>query len=938
MSRAVLDKLDPAELEAWAAQGRRLCRGSFKSAKLAARFFRLGPELLDSLSLPALERLADAVLRVSQRSDEMASLLLEDAPPRLARLAREDREPLLALVQVLCGTSWVDAHRCLESGPELLGAVQAEQRTGLLELAAAAAVAGREGFSRFAAAAEALTTLDPQPQAEAVEFARKLAPRSARAAIESLASAPEVLRRLQPEQARRWCEFGLALLGGGRAPERAESYFRLESALAEEMLAELAGRVELARVGATLRLYAKALSGEPVLVQPTRVLVGRNIGWAESAATTTDGLSIFLPPQVDLFGEQRANFQVYKVYTTHQVGRLEFGTFHYRFGADGEHLASTVCERERRTREAEDTPPPALTPMQRFFDLFEDRGLVSFLFSLAEDARIDACVRSEYPGTRSWLRRLQELEAARRPEVRAMALRQAFVENLVRASLGQAETIRWPVGLAARLERGVATLRVLERNGATVQDAAEAAALLYDLAIAIPNLPPHRIMEDWGGLDEDAVAKLSGLTDAGVPMEERLPEGDEVPFQSPDAPDYRGALKPELVQLLDALGRREAGDEGGTPLTREQLLELLEGSAEIELGDVDDDGPADLDELLGNLEREAAERAPDAEADERAGAGEDPEEEIEWFHYDEWEVQPRRAHRGPGGARVLRRDAPPLPRSRGRDPPAVRADAAGGVPPAQAARGRPRDRPRPGHRVLCRQAGGRRTAGPFLHAAHQDQPRRGGRLPTRHVGLDERTDLPGHRAAGRTGKPERSMVRSGSGGGRQAHHRHRARVDGAGGRGARGDRRRLWHLWLLGLRPRERGVPRDQGSRRAARRRRAPAHRRDRADALHAHGSRHPPRHRQALRLRGQGEDPDPRLRRPATGRGRSEKEYAVHDTRRALLEAKHQRITPFLITVDRTGHDYLGQMCGDMGYEVVADIESLPRRLPKLYRHLAGT
>jgi nitric oxide reductase activation protein len=26
------------------------------------------------------------------------------------------------------------------------------------------------------------------------------------------------------------------------------------------------------------------------------------------------------------------------------------------------------------------------------------------------------------------------------------------------------------------------------------------------------------------------------------------------------------------------------------------------------------------------------------------------------------------------------------------------------------------------------------------------------------------------------------------------------------------------------------------------------------------------------------------------------------------------------------------------MGYEVVADIESLPRRLPKLYRHLAGT
>jgi nitric oxide reductase activation protein len=29
--------------------------------------------------------------------------------------------------------------------------------------------------------------------------------------------------------------------------------------------------------------------------------------------------------------------------------------------------------------------------------------------------------------------------------------------------------------------------------------------------------------------------------------------------------------------------------------------------------------------------------------------------------------------------------------------------------------------------------------------------------------------------------------------------------------------------------------------------------------------------------------------------------------------------------------------MCDDIGYEVVADIESLPRRLPNLYRHRAA-
>jgi nitric oxide reductase activation protein len=40
---------------------------------------------------------------------------------------------------------------------------------------------------------------------------------------------------------------------------------------------------------------------------------------------------------------------------------------------------------------------------------------------------------------------------------------------------------------------------------------------------------------------------------------------------------------------------------------------------------------------------------------------------------------------------------------------------------------------------------------------------------------------------------------------------------------------------------------------------------------------------------------------------------------------------------VDKAGHDYLKSMCGDMGYEVLADIWSLPERLPMLYRQLTA-
>ena len=72
-------------------------------------------------------------------------------------------------------------------------------------------------------------------------------------------------------------------------------------------------------------------------------------------------------------------------------------------------------------------------------------------------------------------------------------------------AVGQPGSIRWPKGLATQLEQAVATLRLVERTGATVQDSAEVAAVLYDLTMAIPNLPPRLIPGEWGELDEEAV-------------------------------------------------------------------------------------------------------------------------------------------------------------------------------------------------------------------------------------------------------------------------------------------------------------------------------------------------------------------------------------------------------------------------------------------------
>jgi nitric oxide reductase activation protein len=67
-------------------------------------------------------------------------------------------------------------------------------------------------------------------------------------------------------------------------------------------------------------------------------------------------------------------------------------------------------------------------------------------------------------------------------------------------------------------------------------------------------------------------------------------------------------------------------------------------------------------------------------------------------------------------------------------------------------------------------------------------------------------------------------------------------------------------------------------------------------------------------------------------GADRRSNTYGIQDTMMALQECQAAGITPFCITVDKTGHDYLRQMCETSRYLVLEDVASLPNELPKIY------
>ena len=70
-------------------------------------------------------------------------------------------------------------------------------------------------------------------------------------------------------------------------------------------------------------------------------------------------------------------------------------------------------------------------------------------------------------------------------------------------------------------------------------------------------------------------------------------------------------------------------------------------------------------------------------------------------------------------------------------------------------------------------------------------------------------------------------------------------------------------------------------------------------------------------------------------GQDRRSNTYGIQDTMVALKELELAGVLPFCITVDRTGHDYLREMCQSSRYLVIDDIAALPRELPKIYEQI---
>ncbi len=476
----------------------------------------------------------------------------------------------------------------LRLGTELVGIVHDIALTLL-----AAKVVHATTFLRVLNGTMALLSAGQRRQG--LEWCRDIAEATPEGMLAFLDHLPTLMPRLPSDRLQLWVDTGLEL--SAQNVHAGQAYFALESSSALERLHSLQGHVAFEDVQRVLQLYTegfttqtKAISRRFELRNTEQMPSGLQRG--DHDLPTSDGTALFVPAYVDTFDTAPENLAVYKVAILHQLGFYDCGTFTFQLET-WRRLAPQV--QPLLPQPPDD--PNAVSAFEQFFSSFDQPEYARQLFTVLEDARIDAFLARQYKGLRQDLTRLMQHSLTERPDVTALPLRQALLEGMLQLTLGGDLRSDTPPALRMLLQRLHQRAQPVEALGATVYETATAVTECYHLIMQIPqnamvHLSPETLSQLAAmveGLDDDAdlmeLADMFQQAGEGADTMPVMPESDEAAIGT-EPVQYRGDLKPDLIekklQLQEFTEELDRLQDGLSPLPPEVLKELLE-NGEVEI-------------------------------------------------------------------------------------------------------------------------------------------------------------------------------------------------------------------------------------------------------------------------------------------------------------------------------------------------------------------
>lgn len=959
----------------------------------AAEFLQASPRLAAALPEDQFARLLDVVSAIPSRPAEMALSALRAAAGDLVDLGARERAEALNVGRHIAATHPWAVGLYFQTIALLAPRMAPEASVSFIESVESLADLSPLQFSAFLKElATAPRTLNVAELGVLLPAASRLATRSVGAAHELLASAPSLFQRLEPEQLALWCQRGEEVL---RSDEGAGvSYFRLQGRPAQQAMASISASVALEEVRDVLQMYSQALMGRDIHILAAEGHEGLGGAWVEAEQLGLGAPTIFAPALMQGFAGKDLNFEAYKVLVTHQTGHITFGTYDFVYEGEGNLFRSVrallaapppdeatadleryfaLFQDKRLARDlftlADDERIDALIreeyrgirrPYQRVQDgSLEGRPRLEGL-PLREYV-IELLVRRSigYPGPYRLPERLAPQVAKAAGILSLLTQPEVTPEDVAEAAIRLYILIRSISNIPQRMVPRDGWIEIT-LEGQTYDPAAED---LMDLLKQFARLNPQA-----GPFPGDAPA-------------EGEEEEEEEPFMPPPPVPHRGDHQPELMQLLmhlqERAGTRQAED--GELSNAEMLQEMMDRQEETEEGPAPDEEQEGVDYnsplsryLRALYEKEPAQDRPSPIIESVA------EEDVQVFHYDEWDYRIK-AYR-PGWCelhqRTLREGSGEsyektllehqwLAHAVRKQFEMLRPEGMGRV--KRLLDGEEFDLDAVIESVVDKKAGDGLKDKVYWRRRKTQRSVAVSLLLDMSLSTDERIDqdIRFFSAHGMLStEPPPRVPRNGPGK-RIIDLEKESLVLLMEALEQLGDEYAIYGFSSAGrgdiqffiikdfeeqasphVRNRLDKIVPLQGTRMGAAIRHAAAKLEDagaetRVLLLVSDGR---PQDRGYGTLPWELEDPNKgrfhaldstmRLLGP-DGIMADEKDYAVHDTKEALNEAKLKGIMPFCLSIDKEGHDYLKAMCGDIGYEVVSTIEALPRRLPALYRRL---
>jgi len=919
---------------------------SESSGATALRYFRDSPLVLGVIDSPLSRAGVLAIgLELADQDPNVAFEYLRTAPQLVSALPGEPLRGWLEIGTELTAVDVVVGLEYIRQIPALVSVLPLDEVRRWLSFGMMLITPNSLGKPDYVATIEFLRTspailrdVDPIPlRSKVVALGALLAGRAPQAGIEWLAESPRLLRSVpSPELRLKVLQYGLlvaeqdaesALAYLRRAPdvigligdapdagsrfddwfksgmevlaynaEGARAYFATETHKALASVEQALSGVPLRRVARQVKLFVQGLCGTDVAIA---ALPDSAVSASARATVSADGRTILLPAMLRRYPTADRNERLYLVMAAHEAGHLEFGTYRLKIESL-DALCRTVTERYGRTADA---PPSSLAEL---FRRYPHPGLIRDLWTLLEDARVERWLREEYPGLRKDLARLADEAVTPRDPAQGLTARELIVDCLLRLTTGESAETAVPRGVRDEVAVLWELCRPMLEGASSAEDAVRCAHEVY---VRMEELLAPRAEMIAGDRREE---------EQDVGMGPASSEQSDDPYRPVTNWAYRGEMNPEFVtagdgetaESQDAVRRSAQPDEQATarPSERGQAQQGDRQSAEDVLG-----GGRSLPLMVEELLALDVEARPAAET--RADG-------TRAVYYPEWDsvIQDYRVN----WCRVIERAAD------------VGSDE-----------------------CVSSVLTAHRSAIASLRRVFESlRPPALRRVPGQVDGEDIDLDAVVRRSAD---------LRAGADGGDRVYLRREKRerdvaaaflvdVSGSTGKqldGARrvidvaqeslvllceamdalGDRYALYAYSGQGRGSVEFLTIKDFDERLGS----ATAHRvgglrprqqnRDGAAIRHASAKllAHDAKTRLLLLL-SDGKPLD----------GDYKDDYALEDTKAALREAKRRGIVPFCVTIDRESDAYLRRMYGDVGYAVIDRVETLPLKLPRIYRHLA--